>query len=66
VGREVGGRVWGNFGIALEMSLRKIRNNKKKEPMPRGGRRRCVLLVDEEKPSYVDQVCQRKEKMKGG
>jgi hypothetical protein len=29
VGREVGGRVWGTFGIALEMSLRKIRNNKK-------------------------------------
>jgi hypothetical protein len=31
VGREVGGRVWGTFGIALEMSLRKIRNKKKKE-----------------------------------
>jgi hypothetical protein len=30
VGREVGGRVWGTFGIALEMSLRKIRNKKKK------------------------------------
>jgi hypothetical protein len=29
VGREVGGRVWGTFGIALEMSLRKIRNKKK-------------------------------------
>jgi predicted sugar kinase len=29
VGREVGGgRVWGTFGIALEMSLRKIRNKK--------------------------------------
>jgi hypothetical protein len=27
VGREVGGRVWGTFGIALEMKLRKIRNN---------------------------------------
>jgi hypothetical protein len=30
VGREVGGRVWGTFGIALEMSLRKIRNKKKR------------------------------------
>jgi hypothetical protein len=30
VGREVGGRVWGTFGIALEMSLRKIRNKFKK------------------------------------
>jgi hypothetical protein len=28
VGRGVGGRVWGTFGIALEMSLRKIRNKK--------------------------------------
>jgi hypothetical protein len=28
VGREVGGRVWGTFGIALEMYLRKIRNKK--------------------------------------
>jgi hypothetical protein len=28
VGREGGGRVWGTFGIALEMSLRKIRNKK--------------------------------------
>ena len=26
----MGGRVWGTFGIALEMSLRKIRNKKKK------------------------------------
>jgi hypothetical protein len=26
-----GGRVWGTFGIALEMSLRKIRNKKKKK-----------------------------------
>jgi hypothetical protein len=26
VGRELGGRVWGTFGIALEMSLRKICN----------------------------------------
>jgi hypothetical protein len=25
---EWGGRVWGTFGIALEMSLRKIRNKK--------------------------------------
>jgi hypothetical protein len=25
-----GGRVWGTFGIALEMSLRKIRNKLKK------------------------------------
>jgi hypothetical protein len=32
VGREVGGRVWGTFGIALEMSLRKIRNKFKKIP----------------------------------
>jgi mRNA-degrading endonuclease RelE of RelBE toxin-antitoxin system len=31
VGREVGGRVWGTFGIALEMSLRKIRNKLKKK-----------------------------------
>jgi hypothetical protein len=30
VGREVGRRVWGTFGIALEMSLRKIRSKKKK------------------------------------
>jgi hypothetical protein len=30
VGREVWGRVWGTFGIALEMSLRKIRNKLKK------------------------------------
>jgi hypothetical protein len=29
VGREVGGRrVWGTFGIALEMQLRKICNKK--------------------------------------
>jgi hypothetical protein len=28
VGRGVGGRVWGTFGIALEMYLRKIRNKK--------------------------------------
>jgi hypothetical protein len=35
VGREVGGRVWGTFGIALEMSLRKIRNKLKKK-------RRCA------------------------
>jgi hypothetical protein len=28
VGREVGGRVWGTFGIALEMELRKICNKK--------------------------------------
>jgi hypothetical protein len=28
VGREVGGRVWGTFGIALEMLLRKICNKK--------------------------------------
>jgi hypothetical protein len=27
----VGGRVWGTFGIALEMSLRKIRNKLKKK-----------------------------------
>jgi hypothetical protein len=26
VGRGVGGRVWGTFGIALEMQLRKIPN----------------------------------------
>jgi hypothetical protein len=26
VGKWGGGRVWGDFGIALEMSLRKIRN----------------------------------------
>jgi hypothetical protein len=26
--REVGGRVWGTFGIALELELRKICNNK--------------------------------------
>ena len=26
----MGGRVWGTFGIALEMSLRKIRNKLKK------------------------------------
>jgi hypothetical protein len=26
VGKEVGGMVWGTFGIALEMSLRKIHN----------------------------------------
>ena len=26
VGREVRGRVWGTFGIALEIQLRKIRN----------------------------------------
>jgi hypothetical protein len=26
-----GGRVWGTFGIALEMSLRKIRNKKKRK-----------------------------------
>jgi hypothetical protein len=31
VGRGVGGRVWGTFGIALEMPLRKIRNKKKKK-----------------------------------
>jgi predicted sugar kinase len=31
VGREGGGRVWGTFGIALEMSLRKIRNKKNGE-----------------------------------
>jgi hypothetical protein len=31
VGREVGERVWGTFGIALEMSLRKIRNKKIKK-----------------------------------
>jgi hypothetical protein len=30
VGREVGGRVWGTFGIALEMSLKKIRKKQKK------------------------------------
>jgi hypothetical protein len=28
VGRGVGARVWGTFGIALEMYLRKIRNQK--------------------------------------
>jgi hypothetical protein len=28
VGRGVGGRVWGTFGIALEMLLRKICNKK--------------------------------------
>jgi hypothetical protein len=28
VGREVRGRVWGTFGIALGMSLRKIHNKK--------------------------------------
>jgi hypothetical protein len=28
VGRGVGGRVWGTFGIALEMYLRKIHNKK--------------------------------------
>jgi hypothetical protein len=26
VGRDMGGRVWGTFGIALEMYLRKICN----------------------------------------
>jgi hypothetical protein len=31
MGREVGGRVWGTFGIALEMLLRKIRNKFKKK-----------------------------------
>ena len=31
VGREVRGRVWGTFGIALEMSLRKIRNKKQQQ-----------------------------------
>ena len=31
VGREVGRKVWGTFGIALEMSLRKICNKKKKK-----------------------------------
>jgi hypothetical protein len=31
VGREVRGRVWGTFGIALEMSLRKICNKLKKK-----------------------------------
>jgi hypothetical protein len=29
VGREVGGRVWGTFGIALEMYLKKICNKNK-------------------------------------
>jgi hypothetical protein len=28
VGREVGGGVWGTFGIALEMKLKKIHNKK--------------------------------------
>jgi hypothetical protein len=28
VGRGVGGRVWGTFGIALEMKMRKIPNKK--------------------------------------
>jgi hypothetical protein len=26
VGRGVGGRIWGTFGIALEMQMRKIPN----------------------------------------
>jgi hypothetical protein len=28
VGRGVGGSVWGTFGIALKMKMRKIPNNK--------------------------------------
>jgi hypothetical protein len=28
VGRGVGGKVWGTFGIALEMKMRKISNKK--------------------------------------
>jgi UDP-N-acetylenolpyruvoylglucosamine reductase len=30
VGRGVAGRVWGTFGIALEMEMRKIPNKSKK------------------------------------
>jgi hypothetical protein len=39
LGRGVGGRVWGTFGIALEMQMRKIPNRKKfkKKDIPVNG-----------------------------
>ena len=43
MGREVGGRVWGTFGIALEMSLRKILNKflkKEKKRKEKSGKKK--------------------------
>jgi phosphate/sulfate permease len=57
VGREVGGRVWGTFGIALEMSLRKICNKLKKKQKNKKKEKHQFLKKKKKKVRVCVSVC---------